>query len=324
MLHSEAAMGVGSWIVCSIGMMVFNKLAITAMPLECTLVATQMAFCVISMLAFCWQSLHVGSMRDLLRWCLVVPLYAGMLLTSVLALKYAPMTLVVTFRALSPLLSLAIERFYPEPIRVSPGMIASIGAMVLGTVLYVSEMPTSDWSGVQWAVANIFFAVGDRLLQRLMLAKDQCPVDMSKTAITLVNNLAGALLLIVAAGLHGEFGEVAGAFEAMDVWGGFAVASSCIVGVGISYTGIWAQSLISATSFLVLVNANKFVIIFIEVLAMRKAPLGRLQVIGAVLTIAAAAAYGKARELLELSQSKACDNERQPLVKDTACGAKAV
>mmetsp|Transcript_111727 Transcript_111727/g.222099 ORF Transcript_111727/g.222099 Transcript_111727/m.222099 type:complete len:323 (-) Transcript_111727:36-1004(-) len=322
MSYSETVVGVGSWIACSIGMMVFNKLAITAMPLECVLVATQMAFCVIAML-FCWQSLHVGSMRDLLRWCLVVPAYSGMLLTSILALKYAPMTLVVTFRALSPLLSLAIERFYPEPLRISLGMVASMAAMVLGTAFYVSEMPTSNWSGVQWAVANIFFAVADRLLQRLMLAKDQYPVDMSKTAITLVNNLAGSLLLTVAACLHGEFGRVPGALAAMDMWGGIAVASSCIVGVGISYTGIWAQSLISATSFLVLVNANKFVIIFIEVLAMhnKKRPLGWWQIIGAVITVAAGAAYGKASEI---QARKTHNNERQPLVKDTAYTAKAV
>jgi len=312
-------MGVGSWVVCSIGMMVFNKLAITAMPLECTLVAIQMAFCMMAMLVFCWQSLHVGSMRDLLRWCLVVPAYAGMLLTSILALKHAPMTLVVTFRALSPLLSLCIECFYPEPILVNRGMLASIVAMLLGTALYVSDMPNSHWSGVQWAVANIFFATVDRLLQRLMLAKDQCPVDMSKTAITLVNNFAGALLLILAAWLHGELGGFASAFAAMDIRGGIAVAWSCIVGVGISYTGIWAQSLISATSFLVLSNANKFVIIFLEVLAMYKPPLGRLQVFGALLTIVAAATYGNAREVTE---SKTCNNEYQPLV--TCCTAKAV
>mmetsp|Transcript_42384 Transcript_42384/g.83912 ORF Transcript_42384/g.83912 Transcript_42384/m.83912 type:complete len:325 (-) Transcript_42384:68-1042(-) len=324
MTRSEAVIGVGSWIACSIGMLLFNKLAVTALPLACTLVAMQMAFCVIAMLVFCWQSLHVGSMHDVLRWCLVVPLYTGMLLTSILALKHAPMTLVVTFRGLSPLLSLCIERFYPEPIHVSPAMLASIGAMLLGTAFYVSEMPSTDWFGVHWAVANIFFAVGDRLLQRLLLAKDQCPVDMSKTAITLVNNLAGGLLLIVAAWLHGELSEARFALTGMDVWGGMAVASSCIVGVGISYTGIWAQSLISATSFLVLVNANKFVIIFLEVLAMHKAPLGPRQIIGAVITIAAGAAYGKARELLELQQSKTRDNERQPLVKDGSQTVKIV
>jgi len=94
--------------------------------------------------------------------------------------------------------------------------------------------------------------------------------------------------------------------------------------VGISYTGIWAQSLISATSFLVLVNANKFVIIFLEVLAMHKAPLGPRQIIGAVITIAAGAAYGKAREMLELQQSKTRDNERQPLVKDGSQTVKIV
>jgi len=323
MVYSEVVIGVGSWIACSIGMLLFDKLAVMAMPLACTLVAMQMAFCVIAMLVFCRQSLHVGSMHDVLRWCLVVPMYAGMLLTSILALKHAPMTLVVTFRALSPLLSLLIERFYPEPIRVSPGMLASILAMLLGTGLYVSEMPSSDWTGVHWAVANIFFAVSDRLLQRLMLAKDQCPVDMSKTAITLVNNLVGALLLTLAAWLHGELGEVGSVLSSMDIWGGIAVATSCIVGVGISYTGIWAQSLISATSFLVLVNANKFVIIFIEVLAMHKAPLGPRQIIGALFTIAAAAGYGKAREQLEV-QSKAHDSEKQPLVKDSAYAAKAV
>jgi len=315
--------GVGSWIACSIGMMVFNKLAVMAFPPACTLVAMQMAFCVLAMLVFCRRSLHVGSMRDVLKWCFVVPLYAGMLLTSILALKHAPMTLVVTFRALSPLVSLCIERFYPAPIRVSPGMVSAIGVMLLGTALYISEMPSSDWSGVEWAVANIFFAVGDRLLQRLLLAKDQCPVDMSKTAITLVNNLSGGLLMIVAAWLHGELGEATAALKQMDIMGGMVVATSCVVGVGISYTGIWAQSLISATSFLVLVNVNKFVIILLEVLAIHKKPLGPRQILGALLSIAGGAAYGKVRELLEVEQQgKARNSERQPLVKDGSYMAK--
>jgi len=322
MAISEAVQGVGSWIVCSIGMMVFNKLAITALPLECTLVAMQMAFCVLAMLVFCHRSLRVGSIRDLLTWCLVVPLYAGMLLTSVLALKHAPMTLVVTFRALSPLMSLCIERFYPEPIRVSRGMVGSIGLMLLGTAFYISGMPSSDWSGVEWAVANIFFSVGDRLLQRLLLAKDQCPVDMSKTAITLFNNLAGGLLMILAAWLHGELSKATGALKELHAGGGLAVASSCVVGVGISYTGIWAQSLISATSFLVLVNANKFFIIVIEVLAMHKKSLGPRQIIGALLAIAGGAAYGKVRQVREVEHSKARESEHKPLMKDGPYMAK--
>jgi hypothetical protein len=73
------------WVFCSVGMMVFNKLAIKALPLPCTLVALQMAFAALAMLVACWRSLHIGSARDVLRWSLVVPFFTGMLLTSILA-----------------------------------------------------------------------------------------------------------------------------------------------------------------------------------------------------------------------------------------------
>merc|ERR1712032_1095821 len=64
--------------------------------------------------------------------------------------------------------------------------------------------------------------------------------------------------------MKNEFREIPAAFATLDRMGITWVVLSCVVGVSISYCGIWAQSLISATSFLVLVNTNKFVIIFIE------------------------------------------------------------
>merc|ERR1719393_385025 len=125
----EVLMGVGSWAVCSVGMMVTNKIAIGLFPMECTLVAMQMLATVIAML-FTWQSLHFGSAWDVMRWMMVVPFFSGMLLTSILALKSSPMSLVITFRAFSPLVALAIERFYPHPVRISFGMLASITVML--------------------------------------------------------------------------------------------------------------------------------------------------------------------------------------------------
>merc|ERR1719469_1754518 len=64
-------------MVCSVGMMVFNKLAVTAFPLECTLVAAQMAFTALSMVTVCWGSIHIGSFKDMMRWCMVVPFFTG-------------------------------------------------------------------------------------------------------------------------------------------------------------------------------------------------------------------------------------------------------
>lgn len=294
--NSQVVTGVMSWSICSVGMMVFNKMAIQAMPLECTLVALQMAVSVVAMLVFCRRSIHIGSLRDVLRWCLVIPFYTGMLLTSILALKGAPMSLVVTLRTLSPLLSLAVERFYPNPLQINTPMLASIFVMFIGASLYVSRMNSDSWGGIIWVFLNCIFAMGDRLLQRLFLARDQCPVDISVSGITLLNNLLGLAPLLLASLWEGEPQKLFVTLAGLDLFGATMVVASCVVGVGISYCGIWAQSLISATSFLVLVNANKFAVILLEVSVMRSKPLHPMQVVGALLTICAGAAYGRARE----------------------------
>ena len=71
----------------------------------------------------------------------MVPFFTGMLLTSILALKHAPMSAVITFRALSPAFALAVERFwYPTPARISPELLLSMGAMLFGCGLYTWGM----------------------------------------------------------------------------------------------------------------------------------------------------------------------------------------
>mmetsp|Transcript_4524 Transcript_4524/g.14530 ORF Transcript_4524/g.14530 Transcript_4524/m.14530 type:complete len:321 (+) Transcript_4524:78-1040(+) len=309
--QSEVVMGVGCWFFCSIGMMVFNKLAIRAFPVECTLVALQMAFTVVVMVVFTWRTLHIGSFWDALRWSIVVPFFTGMLLTSILALKGAPMTLVITLKSLTPIFSLFIERFYPNPIGVNGGMFMAIASMIVGAALYAAGMPKQQWGGVGWVFLNVAFSIGDRLLQRLMLAKDQRPVDISKTGVTLLNNLEGIVPIIIVAWIKREFDDIVPAFQHLSALGIVWVVASCVVGVGISYCGIWAQSLISATSFLVLVNANKFVIIFVEAFAMKTKILKPIQIAGAIVAILGGVFYGKAREMLETQKA---EGETQPLV----------
>lgn len=309
--QAEVFMGVGSWMICSVGMMLANKLAITSLPLECVLTSLQMVFTILALLLFARRSLYFGSLRDVMRWSMVAPFYAGMLLTSILALKTAPMTLVIVLRSLSPLFSLAIERFYPNPLEVSKMMVLSIVIILAGTVMYASQLNTQSWVGVQWCFLNMFFAVGDRLLQRLMLSRDQSPVDISKTGCTILNNVFALVPILILATWKREFAEVPRAFSHLDHMGCVYVSMSCIFGLGISYTGIWAQSLISATSFLVLVSANKFVLVFIEVFALKTKALTHLQIIASLITIAGGIAYGIAREDIEKKKSK---SEKDSLV----------
>jgi hypothetical protein len=306
-------------------MLVFNKYAVDAFPVACSLVALQMLFTSAAMIVCCWSSIHIGSMRDVMRWCMVVPFFSGMLLTSILSLKFASMTLVVTFRALAPVLALVVERFYPNPLRVSSGMMVSIFAMMLGVAIYTSRMESSEFQGVGWVLLNNLCAIGDRLLQRLMLGQDQRPVDISKTGLTLLNNLLGVFPLIAVAIWTQEIQEIPGAFASLDLLGCVWVVGSCVVCVGISYCGIWAQSLISATSFLVLVNANKFAIIALEAFTGAKA-LTMTQQMGATVSILGAMCYGwsrqetekKDKEQLPLQMAKdgsSNEEEREPLVQ---------
>ena len=60
-----------------VGMLLFNKLAIQHFPLECSLVWAQLFFSAACLSLFAFPYIHVGSMKDLLRWCMVVPFYCG-------------------------------------------------------------------------------------------------------------------------------------------------------------------------------------------------------------------------------------------------------
>lgn len=300
------------WVFCSLGMMVFNKIAIAAFPLGCTLVALQMAFTVLTVTVVGWRSLHVGSLRDLLLWLRVAPFFAGVLLTSILALKDAPMSLVIVFRGLAPFFGLAVEMFYPNPLQVNKLTVLSLMGMLIGVCCYARHMPGGSMYGVLWVILNNVFVIGDRLLQRLMLDKKQAPVDVSTASCTVINNLAGAIIMLIfAVGTH-EFARVPEVVSGLDAYKGSIIGLTCVVGVGIAYAGVWLQSLISATSFLVLATANKFTVILIEVCFMKEV-MTQLQIVGASIVIISGVLYGTAREqTLKTREAK----ERDPLVPE--------
>lgn len=312
--NMQTTLAVMCQTVCSVGMMLFNKMAVREFPVECTLVAMQMSCTVLVMLSCCWSSLRVGSLRDLMRWSLVAPFFAGTLLTNILSLKYSSMTMVIVFRALSPLLSLACEQLYPEPVRLSPYSVGAILVMFAGASTYTMSLPSTEFKdGIHWVLLNILFAVGDRLLQRLMLARQQDPVDISMTAAALLNSLFGQIPVLIVMYYQREFLEIPGAVASLTVTGRVWVALSCTVSVGMGYVSIWAQSRITATSFLVLMNANKFIIIFLEAFCLSTTSLTPVQIASACVAVLGGICYSNSRPG-GAARGKAA-GESQPLVQ---------
>mmetsp|Transcript_58315 Transcript_58315/g.162540 ORF Transcript_58315/g.162540 Transcript_58315/m.162540 type:complete len:320 (-) Transcript_58315:97-1056(-) len=308
---SETVLATSSWVVCSIGMMVFNKLAVRDFPLECSLVVLQMLVTVVIILVVRWNHLHIGSTRDLARWLRVVPFFSGVLLSSMFALSRAPMSLVIVFRGLAPIFSLLAERFYPEPLKVNQPMLCTLFALLGGVFMYIYDVPLkNNLGGIVFVLLNNFFVVGDRLLQRLMLGRDQAPVDISKESVTIINNSFGTIPLLIVAVFLGEPAKIPMAVQSLDVFGWLWIVLSCLVGVGIAYTGIWTQSLITATSFLVLACSNKFFVLLIEVFIIGSKVLAPKQFLGAIVTIVAGVWYGKVRQEAERKSTQLGETTR--------------
>ena len=106
------------YMISSAGMSIFNKLAVQALGLPIAIVVIQMGFTVVTCAASP-SSIHIGSLRDALRWGLTVPiLFAAMLVSSMIAMQYNTLGTVVVFRNIAPLITLAIESMFRIPMVV--------------------------------------------------------------------------------------------------------------------------------------------------------------------------------------------------------------
>lgn len=176
-------MSCGFFMTCSAGMMIINKMVRTpakhatstcfdrvvclphrqvlrAVNLPMTLVMIQMAFTVLVLCATpC--GLHFGSFKHVLRWSLTVPLlFAAMLASSMLALRYSSMGAIVVVRNMAPLVSLCIEGVVTgEKIEIDVWTILSLVVVLGGVVLYVSHDIAFSAIGMGCMLFNMTAAV---------------------------------------------------------------------------------------------------------------------------------------------------------------------
>lgn len=291
-MSSELVSACVFYMLCSAGMSVFNKLAVRAMPLPITLVCVQMAFTLLS-LAFKRNDIHIGSMSDALRWGLTVPmLFGAMLVSSMIAMELNTLGTIVVFRNIAPIITLFIERMFRIPMQVSLETIAALLSIIAGVVLYHFQSIGLTPMGFAAICLNMAFAVLERLMQRHLMA--QAPVDISKPGMMLLNNACGLLPCAVLVLLYGEPARWADVFGAMTPGGWALVLVSCVNGLAISYAGLKVQQMVTATSFMVLTNVNKFIVIIFGVVVLHD-HVTLVSALGVVLAMGGGLWYGKAR-----------------------------
>jgi len=303
----ESTYAVSLWMLCTVSMYGFNRLATSVFPRPCALMLLQMAFSILCMTA-CWPTLHFGSRWDVFRWCLLMPFKVGSFLSGMASLHYASTSCVIFLRALAPVLACGFEIFYPKPLQVTSGMLVAMGVMLCAVSLYVLSAGHGHMMGVAWAILHTCCCTADQLIQRLLLSKHQRPVDISKTGATLLNNFLGIIPVITVAAFTREPAVAWLSVQTLSMEGYALILLSCMVGAAVSFTGVWAQSAVSATSFLLFANVSKFVIMLMEA-AFLGAEYKSLQVYAALIVISSATTCSYALEREQSAVKKPSKSE---------------
>ena len=207
----------------------------------------------------CIPSVYNTPWQDLFKMLVLPPIFVAMLTTSMLSLHYASIGAIMAIRNCAPLLAFPLEHMWIEPQRVDAQTILALVCVAFGCIGFVMRDMHTSPVGALLATMNMTFSVVDRLVQRHLLAS----VQVSKTALLLVNNSIGGLIVLSIATvvLHERPSRVGRDPETLAPWGG-----SVIVGLLFGYSGVWAQSHVSATTHLVLSNLNRMVVLCISAL----------------------------------------------------------
>jgi len=304
-----------SFCATSISMNTLNKACVSLTGSPSILTTIQMAFAVAATLALQWKEVFGADRKKLLRWCIVPVFYAGMLNSSLFAYKYTSLSLMIVFRNLAPLVTMTVENFVMDTQhapKVTLPVVLAIVLMVIGALLSSIGQSDASWIGLAVVLLNTLLAVTDRLIQRRLLVSE-CK-DLPLSACMTLNNSLGMLpTFAMAMAMH----EVQSISTHQAAWSDpatlFLIGLSGLMGMGIGYFGLMCQKAMTATSFQVLQNLTKIVLVFVGVCVFGDNMDSRTRQGGMMLSIVGSAAYGLARAS-EAADKDTGSGERQALL----------
>jgi len=199
--------------------------------------------------------------KDLLKWSVVPIAFAGMLATSMWAMREASLPAVLILKNVLPIVSFAAEKaLFNTPLGVTKSMIFSLLLTLAGTVLYGFADASVTNLGKLLVVVNCGFTLVDRLVQTyyLKLSED---FTLSVPLCMLLNNTLGVVPMLVLAFASGEMPHWAAVVTQADsaTWLWVVLSSGC--GACLGYVGLKTQQLVSGTTVLVLQNFNKMLLL---------------------------------------------------------------
>jgi drug/metabolite transporter (DMT)-like permease len=245
-------------------MNVLNKEAATNFKATFLLVIIQMVFASFAVLGIESHKMCCRHWQDLVRWTVVPLAFAGMLATSMWAMREASLSAVLILKNLLPIISFAAEKaLFNTPVNVSTSILLSLFLTFVGTVLYgFADASVTDFGKIL-VVVNCGFSLMDRLVQTyyLKLSKD---FSLSLPLCIMLNNTLGVVPVVSLALANGEVRQWRTVLTSAsaDTWIWVFLSSCC--GACLGYVGLRTQKLVSGTTVLVLQNFSKVILLVVS------------------------------------------------------------
>jgi drug/metabolite transporter (DMT)-like permease len=326
-VHGRVFLLCMTWASMSVGMQVLNKTLVSKLQAPALISVGQMWIAVLLVGIPSYKELLDAPRRQLMIWLIVPLFFAAMLCTSCYTYQYMSLSFYTVIRNMTPLIVLPVERALMPPDKcpkLSYIVLISMLVMLAGTLMYGGGIGNVSVIGVIFALTNMMLAVSDRLIQRRLLTTE-C-TGLASSVCTVMNNAFGSVPALLLAGATHQISDMASP-ENRASWTDPRVLTLLVlsgaIGIGICYLGFECQRAISATSFFVLQNFSKVVVVVCGVFFFGDPISSPLAVAGLVLSIGGSFSYGKAQMTLQqeaamqrkLSQRKL---PSQPLAEKTA------
>eukprot|EP00744_Colponema_vietnamica_P021548 GILI01030811.1.p1 GENE.GILI01030811.1~~GILI01030811.1.p1 ORF type:complete len:343 (+),score=57.34 GILI01030811.1:91-1119(+) len=242
--------------ISSVGMMLGNKVAVTALPLPCILVIIQVLG-TLFLLFFCRKQLATPTKQVAKDWLPIAFLFTFMMYSSMKGFVYVNVATVLIFRNVGALATTCVE-YFVRNIPVTAEIILSEFVIVTGAVIYGWNSAAFNWWGFFWIIVNVGAQVTYGVFLKKQMDANQHIKEMNKYTMSMYNNMLALPFIFLMMLGHNELGQLAEVLQELTMGGLTAILVTCVLGFMISTSGFALQQLVSATTFLVLNNLTKF------------------------------------------------------------------
>lgn len=262
------------YALCSATLIIVNKWALLHFPYGTTLTAMQFLFsAVAAYLLGIFGVVEVDALRPSKVWAFLpaVALFYISIASNLKLLQASNVDTFIVTRSLTPIITNQFEQIYLGSAPPSKKALRALILIVVGAVFYgYVERNNIVFDALLWAVIYICAMTTDSVI----IKKVVTDVQLSRWGLVFYNNFLAFCMFPIGSFATGEYKKLFTSSGENSAPNAFAslydaevllpVATSCLMGLAISYFALNCRKVLSATSFTVLAVTNKFATVLIN------------------------------------------------------------